>query len=70
MRFDAIKKIEQTELIAGLLSVLFIPINKQIVVVLMLLWLVTALFNFLWALKSGFKINFLKKRVFSVCSFG
>lgn len=61
MRIDAIKKIEQTELIAGLLSVLFIPINKQMVVVFMLLWLVTALFNFSWALKSGFKIDFLKK---------
>lgn len=57
-----IHKIELSELLAGLLAVLFIPIHKQWVVVFMLLWLVFALINLVRSLKNGNKIDFLKTK--------
>ncbi len=54
------KTLDRVELTAGLLSVLFIPIQKQVVVVLMLIWLLAALINLVISLKNGEKIKFLK----------
>lgn len=52
--------LDKVELTAGLLSVLFIPIQKQVVVVFMLVWLLAALTNLVVSLKNGEKIKFLR----------
>lgn len=55
------KILDKVELTAGLLSVFFIPIQKQVVVILILIWLLAALSNFILSLSNGYKINFFKK---------